>query len=232
MNVEDSDYYTSVLTPYNAPLDSKTGVTFKGKDAEYIKAHKLMMEMIKSRGDRYLINETEFNIVDTPKNKPACIEVKHKTGQSGKVNFKIYPINGRGGATIHITKISKGDFEHVKVLAFKVVKFLLDNIISGNIDSEDIERMKKKSVSIKDKKSVDTGGVGEEFSGKQESLKKHQENHVEGEKIECEKCDEKIWKPEELKYHSRSVHDDLSSQNSKRMILKSNQGTMMRRCTI
>ena len=52
---------------------------------------------------------------------------------------KIYHINGKGGATIHITKISRGDFEHVKVLAFKVMKFLLDNIISGNFESEDIE---------------------------------------------------------------------------------------------
>ena len=60
---------------------------------------------------------------------------------------QIYHINGKGGATIHITKISRGDFEHVKVLAFKVVKFLLDNIISGNFESEDIEKMRIKSFS-------------------------------------------------------------------------------------
>ena len=141
------DYYETVLTPNNAPIDSKTGVTFKGKDAEYLKAHKTMMGMIKSRGDRYIINETEFNVVDAPKNKPACIEIKHKNGQSGKANLKIYPINGRGGATIHITKISRGDFEHVKLLAFKVVKFLLDSIISGRLESEDIDKMRNNSVS-------------------------------------------------------------------------------------
>ena len=58
-------------------------------------------------------------------------------------NLKIYPINGRGGATIHITKISRGYFEHVKILAFKVVKFLLDNIISGRLESDDLEKMRQ-----------------------------------------------------------------------------------------
>ena len=103
---ECEDYYDCVLTPNNAPPDSKTGVTFRGKDGEYLKAHKILMEITQKRGDRYIINETEFNVVDAPKNKPATVEIKSKFGQSGKANLKIYPINNRGSATIHITKIS------------------------------------------------------------------------------------------------------------------------------
>ena len=45
-----SDYYECVLTPNNAPADSKTGVTFKGKDAEYLKAHEIIMNMAQSKG--------------------------------------------------------------------------------------------------------------------------------------------------------------------------------------
>ena len=49
---------------------------------------------MQSKGDRFIINETEFYVVDAPKNKPACIEIKHKTGKSEKANLKIYHING------------------------------------------------------------------------------------------------------------------------------------------
>ena len=179
MNDDLGDYYETVLTPNNAPNDSKTGVTFKGKDAEYLKAHRIMMEMAKSRGDRYIINETEFNVIDAPKNKPACIEIKHKNGQSGKANLKIYPINGRGGATIHITKISRGYFEHVKILAFKVVKFLLDNIISGRLERDGLEKMRNNSVVKTDRKisvkkaKVSTGEMGHEKFGSLEKMNKH-----------------------------------------------------------
>ena len=67
---ECGDYYDCVLTPNNAPDDCKTGVTFRGKDAEYLKAHKILMDMSQKRGDRYIINETEFNVMHQKINQP------------------------------------------------------------------------------------------------------------------------------------------------------------------
>ena len=182
---------------------------------------------MQSKGDRFIINETEFYVVDAPKNKPACIEIKHKTGKSGKANLKIYHINGKGGATIHITKISRGDFEHVKVLAFKVVKFLLDNIISGNFESEDIEKMRIKSLSKTDRKKSNEkinsscGVLCEEKFASTKQLNEHKETHMEGNGIKCDKCDKQFWKQEEFKQHKQNVHDELSSPNTKKMKLKS-----------
>ena len=62
---------------------------------------------------------------------------------SGKANLKIWGINKNGGGTIMIGKVSGGDFEHAKQLALKVVKFLIEKMISGSIKKEDIEKFKK-----------------------------------------------------------------------------------------
>ena len=104
------------LTPHNASMESKTGITFTGKDTEYINAHGKLLEMFKTKGESFLINSVEIRISDTPKNKPLSVEVKPKLGLSGRSNLKIYAVNKRGGATIHITKVSGGDFLHSRSL--------------------------------------------------------------------------------------------------------------------
>ena len=42
-----SEYYDMVETPENAPTEGKTGVTFKGNDAGYLDAHRIITEMTK-----------------------------------------------------------------------------------------------------------------------------------------------------------------------------------------
>ena len=150
-----SDYYECIMIPHNYPKESKTGVTFKGKDDGYFKAHSIIMELIKKKGDRFSINGIEIAIADNPFNKPVSIELKPKVGLTGKVNLKVYAKNGGGGATMMITKPRGGDMVHVKDLAFKVIKYLLDNVISGDIDKDDIELMRKKSVSKSEKKECE-----------------------------------------------------------------------------
>ena len=66
------------------------------------------------------------------------MEVREKGEMKGKANLKIYEVNMRGSAIITVTRISGGDMSKVKVLAFSVNKFLLNNIISGNITNESI----------------------------------------------------------------------------------------------
>ena len=97
-----SDYYEWLRTPKNAPENGKTGVTFKGSADEYFKAHKIVMEMTQKKGDKFVINGTEISIADAPNNKPVSIEVKTKTGPTGKANLKIYGKNKRGTGTIRV----------------------------------------------------------------------------------------------------------------------------------
>ena len=204
-----SDYYECVLTPNNAPSDSKTGVTFKGKDAEYLKAHKIIMNIAQNKGDRYNINDTEVNIADAPKNKPACVEIKSKFGQTGKANLKIYAKNGRGYGTIHVTKISKGEFEHVKILAFKVVRYLLDKVISGELQNEDIENMKNKAGSKPGKKVYYhcCKSCGSKFETDQDLTVHMKTDHTE-KKVRCDTCENNFVTLEELEKHEQLSHKD------------------------
>ena len=214
-----SDYYECVLTPNNAPEDSKTGITFKGKDSEYLKAHKMIIDIAKNKGDSYNINGIEVNIADAPKNKPACVEIKAKSGQTGKANLKIYAINGRGYGTIHLTKVSKADFEYVKILAFKVVKYLLDGIIAGGLQNEDLHKMKKKFGSKKGrtKYNHDCKSCGRKFKTVKDLTVHVKIDHT-GKKVEFINCDKKCGTCEDLKEHHQEEHKEhhkLKNQGEK-----------------
>ena len=81
------------------------------------------------------------------------LEVKPKAGITGKANLKVFAKNGRGSATIMITKVRGGDLMHVKHLAFKVIKYLLDKVISGEISMEDIELIRR-NLLVKQKRRI------------------------------------------------------------------------------
>ena len=114
---EMSDYYECIMIPKVYPIENKTGVTFNGSNEEYFKAHDIIMEVIKKKGDRFSINGAEISVADNPPGKPVSMEVKPKTGLTGKANLKVFPKNGRGSATIMITKVRGGEMVHVKTLA-------------------------------------------------------------------------------------------------------------------
>ena len=103
-----NDYYEWLEVPKNASDDNKTGVTFKGSDDEYFKAHTIIVEMTHKKGDRFVVNGTEMSIADAPKNKSICIAVKPKGGLTGKANLKIYGKNNKGFGTIMIQKLVVG----------------------------------------------------------------------------------------------------------------------------
>ena len=91
-----------------------------------------------------MINGVEIGILDTQKNKPVMMEVKPAKGLSGKANLNMFGVNNRGFATIMITKPRGIGFEYSKTLAIKVIKFLLDRLIDGNLSDTDIANFKKK----------------------------------------------------------------------------------------
>ena len=111
----------------------------------------MLMDIFKKKGDRYVINGVEIAINDNHHTKPYIIEVKQKSGMTGRANLKIFGVNKNGGGTIMITKASGVDFVYAKHLALKVITFLLDGIISKSIKHDDIVRMKK-NVSVRSSK--------------------------------------------------------------------------------
>ena len=92
------------ISPYPSNTADKVGVTIKGSSEAYINAHKIISDMMREKGERYLINGVEICILDAPKNKSINVEVKSGRGFSGKANVKIYGVNKGGFATIMITK--------------------------------------------------------------------------------------------------------------------------------
>ena len=176
--------YDLKLVPETANDDMKTGVTFKGNDPGYFEGHRVLKEITKKKGERFLINGVEIGISDTPKNKPINVEVKPKNGLSGKANLTIFEKNNRGGATIMISKVKGGESNHAKILGIKVIKYLLDGVIEGKIKEEDILQFKMKNTKVVEKKSV--------------SIKK----------TKCLRCDKVFQTEQGLKAHMTRLHKD------------------------
>ena len=176
--------YDLKLVPETANDDMKTGVTIKGNDPGYFEGHRVLKEITKKKGERFLINGVEIGISDTPKNKPINVEVKPKNGLSGKANLTIFEKNNRGGATIMISKVKGGESNHAKILGIKVIKYLLDGVIEGKIKEEDILQFKMKNTKVVEKKSV--------------SIKK----------TKCLRCDKVFQTEQGLKAHMTRLHKD------------------------
>ena len=215
---EDQDNYEWSLTPQNASDDNKSGVTIKGKDTEYINANKKVASMFKKRGDKFKINGIELSISDAPKNKPVTIELKPVTGVTGKANLKIYDVNNRGGATIMITRVRNSDMNHVKTLAFKVIKYLLDGIISGCISEDRLATFKRNISKGQKKKKVNNCVVCDEVFPSEQELQEHRAHaHRVSMHFKCDKCAETFKDRNELSKHVQQVHEELSSPDAKRI---------------
>ena len=211
---EDQDYYEWSLTPKNASEENKTGVSFKGKDAEYINAHRKIVELFKKKGEKFLLNGIELYIADKQRNKPINIEIKSKKGFSGKVNLKIYDVNNRGGATMLITMPSGGELSHAKLLAFDVIKYLLDNIISGDITDEHMAGFRVKVAQKEIKNQCNT--CGKVFTTGHR-LKLHISSVHASNGEECDDCGEKIQTQGLLEQHMKSKHSIENSPDAKKV---------------
>ena len=109
------------------------------------------------------------------------------------MNIKIYGVNKQGHATMMIQKVSGGNMTHVKTVAFKVIKYLLDGIIDGEIEDQDIENMK----------CLDS-------SNKKDSPKcvlcKKTFKTERGSRIHSRKCTETFSSEDDLKLHMQTAH--------------------------
>ena len=127
-DTDDTEYYDWVMIPHCNPEDKKNGITFKGDTEEYLRARDIIFDFFNKKGRKLTINDRNLQILDIVKNQ-FKIDIKPLKGQSGKINIKIYPANKSGIATMMITKTKDSELVHVKTLAFKVIKYLIDGII-------------------------------------------------------------------------------------------------------
>ena len=132
----------------------------------------LIREYLNIKGIKYRINDREIRVLDNPKSKAIKVEVTPLKGQSGTVNVNIYNKNGKGFATIMITKLRNSEMVHVKVLAFKVIKYLIDGMLDGEISDNDIEKMKQEPEKYDDKPDLVCQVCEKVFKTKQ-GLKMH-----------------------------------------------------------
>ena len=215
---EEQLEYEWCLTPKNYSEENKSGVTFTGRDTEYINANRKLAQMFKTKGEKFQINGIEISIADAPKNKPITVEVKPAAGISGRANLKVYDVNNRGGATIHITRVKSGDMLHVKTLAFKVIKFLLDGCISGSISEDNIESFKKLStIKVQEAKQNSCDSCEKVFPTEQGLALHKTRIHRINMKFKCSKCVDTFKERTELNKHVQKVHEELCSPEAKRI---------------
>ena len=213
---EASIGYELEMVPNKSAEDKKTGITIKGKDVEYLEAHRILKDFFQTRGQKYIINGTDIRIVDLPKNKLIKVEVKNKGGMSGKVNLNIYEVNTRGGATIMIQKVSGGGFEHVKIFGLKVLKFLIDGIINGSIKEKSMESFKIKTELKAEVNELKQCEKCTKSFGTDQGLKLHIGRvHKESKKINRELCENTLETREQIEKHL-IIHEDINSPNAKK----------------
>ena len=142
-------------------------------------------------------------------NKPAVIEVKPEGGITGRANLKMYDVNTKGGATIHITRVSGGDMLHVRSLAKDVIKCLLDNIISGNITEDHIQGFKKSSVDSTLKCTEKYCDMCDKKFTTEQGLKLHKAKmHIRDMQLNCDKCKESFKIRSDFEKHKEVLHKE------------------------
>ena len=200
--VENSLNYDLEVTPLTAPVDNKTGITFRGSNENYMDAHGKLLELMNEKGERYLINGIEVAIADNPPNKPIIVEVKPKVGLTGKANLKIYDKNRRGSATILLTRAKGSEMLHVRTLGLQVIKYILDEIISGSLETKDIVRVKSKVAT----KIIEKGDICEKKMKMNQDMSKHiTKEHEAQYLIKCTDC-ETVGNVQDLASHNTQTH--------------------------
>ena len=209
---EENEYYEWTMIPHCSDEENKNGVTIKGDTPEYLEARDKIFELFNKKGQKLKVNNRELRVSDNAVNKPFRIEVKPPKGQTGKVNLKIYGANKAGIATFMITKTKDAKLVHVKTLAFRVIKYLIDGIIDGVIKEDDLE-------SFKDKNSKnDEEGLDIEKKLKCESCRKiyktknglsiHMDKvHGVQEQNICDFCEQIFDTGRDLEIHNKKEHE-------------------------
>ena len=219
--------YELEFVPIKAAPENKSGITFKGNGVGYLEAHRIIKSIAGKEGEILIKNGIEMMVTETSKNKPTKIEIKRKNGVMGKVNLKIYDMNGKGGATMMVQKVSGQDFAHVKTLGLDILKHLIDGVIEGKIEEQDIENLKRKrSQKIPKVLSVNKSTEGKKYTcefcekvfSTLQGLNLHIGHiHKTEMKYNCNICKQKFKNNAQLEQHIQTSHTISESPNSKKL---------------
>ena len=184
VNVE-SEEFKIVSYPEDDP--EPQGFTIKGKSKPYLKAHGTLKLMMK-KGQVYHIGGRKVNIKDVDTKFKGGInvetEVTAKNGKSGKAKLTIYNKGKKPTATIQVSK-KDDDFKFRKILTLKILKPLLEGLISGAVTRKTIAEYRKNPVEL---------NSGTQCNDKQ------------GKYFVCDQCGKKFSLARTLKSHVTKMH--------------------------
>ena len=202
---ENSEYYDLVMIPHCSSEEKKNGITFKGDTAEYLRARDIIFDFFNKKGRKLTVNNRNLQILDIVKYQ-FKIEVKPPKGQTGKINIKIYPANKSGIATFMITKTKDSELVHVKTLAFKVIKYLIDGIIDGVINENDVNSFKSGEDEGLEKRKLICQFCSKDFKTKNGISIHMDKEHGMLKQNKCDFCGKNCITETELGAHIESEH--------------------------
>ena len=202
---DNSEYYDWVMIPHCHPEEKKNGITFKGDTADYLRARDIIFEFFNKKGRILTINNRKLQILDIVKHQ-FKIEVKPPKGQSGKINIKIYPANKSGIATIMITKTKDSELVHVKTLAFRVIRYLIDGIIDGVINEDDVHSFTSGEDEESERRKLICQICRKDFKTKNGMSIHIEKDHGMMNQIDCDSCGKLFISEKELDAHIESEH--------------------------
>lgn len=206
-DIDGNDYYDWVMIPHCNTDDKKNGVTIKGDSAEYLRARDIIFKLFNKKGRKMVINNRKLQILDNIENKPIRVEVKPPKGPSGKVNVKIYQANKSGIATFMITKTKDSELVHVKTLAFRVIRYLLDGIIDGVLKEADLNSFKSEENEDLARKGLICQQCGEDFKT-ENGMNIHMQNvHGILKEIDCDLCEKVFSTENDRRTHLEKEHE-------------------------
>ena len=131
-----SDEYEMEFQPKDAPEDKMTRIKIKC-DSEDFAAARDKLKLIFKKDATYNIDGVQIRVKDNPAKSPMTVEMSN-ADVKGTATIKFF--SGKDN-TIMITKPSRQDFKVTKVLAIKVVKKMIDAILSKSLSDEGLGKL-------------------------------------------------------------------------------------------
>ena len=139
-----SGHFEMELIPKNSSNENHTGVIFRGESEEFEEAQRTLEKILQKPNFQFIIDGREVRIKNVPritKTSPTTIEITTKKGEVGCAGIQFFSSKT---SSIMITKQSRYEIIMVKALAFKIIKPLLNGLVSGDLNEESIMKLEKK----------------------------------------------------------------------------------------
>ena len=209
---DTSEELSRVYDEHSWPEDDPTGYSFKGKKKLFIKAVE-SLKIVMKKGNQKVIDDVTFKVLDSRKKSNELdydVEVC-KDKERGVASMKIFGPKEKKGCTILLNKSKKYDVKYLEILAFGVIKRLLDCFGGGD---GWINIFKDGSSKATDNKKPFSCHFCNKGFVMEKNLKVHIEKfHRIVIKHSCEKCEFDSESEIKLKEHIEKKHSDKLAVN-------------------